>query len=109
MPTPPEHVITLKGISLLLTCVNSRQDALHGVRHLMRAAPPTLLPPVIALRAQVKVIADEALVPLPREIALPTRITADTCMPWPVRGRSADSLTLVIVTTVMQCGVLTNN
>lgn len=44
----------------------------------MRATPPSLLAPIVAVRTQVKVITDETLVALAREVALATRITAYT-------------------------------
>lgn len=52
----------------------------------MGTTPPSLLAPVIAVRAQVKVVTDKALVPFAGEVALATRITADTCTPPHQRG-----------------------
>ena len=44
----------------------------------MRATPPSLLAPIVAVRTQVKVVTDETLVALAGEVALATRITAYT-------------------------------
>ena len=58
------------------TCINSSQYTLHGV---CGGVPPcTGFPALVALGAEIKVVADQTLVTFTRKAALTTGIAADT-------------------------------